>query len=138
MKPYKKWSPKEREQNLKLFTTARNLSLWPKRPECCSFCGQKEGILHIHCEDYDISLKLLPKLIMGDITEGETAKLKKILWDICWRCHMMWHTQDNNPDAFNSYFKEIADGKQYPPVFKHNYKIIVQDHLAKHKRNYNV
>jgi hypothetical protein len=71
----------------------------------CKWCGQTEGIRHYHCEDYD------------NPVEDSVC--------LCWRCHMVWHSRFRAPSAAFKYVYEVTMmGKQYPPVFKHNFNIL--------------
>lgn len=77
--------------------------------ECtCSQCGQDEGIIHYHTEDYDNPV--------------ETAEP----W--CWRCHMMWHSRYRAPKAALRYFEKIKAGERFPAVYGSNFKILHEEH----------
>lgn len=76
----------------------------------CNRCVQTKGILHYHLEDYNLP-----------VTEEKIEHL-------CWRCHMMHHSIKYNPAAVNNYFREVAEGKQYPPIYRHDFAILNKDH----------
>jgi hypothetical protein len=80
------------------------------KAEVCNRCKQIKGIIHYHLEDYNLP-----------VTEEKIEHL-------CWRCHMMHHSKRRNPEAVATYFKEVAEGKQYKPVFTHNFDILKIDH----------
>ncbi len=74
----------------------------------CVFCKQDKGIRHYHCEDYNDSVG--------------SAK------GICWRCHLILHSIKRRRKPVLKYFKEIMNGKQYPPVYKNNLGILGKEH----------
>lgn len=118
MKDYQKWTGAQRQKSLKYTNQAKKMGLL-EEPKKCRFCGQEKGILHTHNTDYDVTLEYVPKMIAGTATEEEIAKVKEVLVPICWRCHMMLHSEHRNPTAYKRYFEEVKNGKQYPPVYRH-------------------
>lgn len=54
MKDYKGWSGEFRSASLRL-TNAAKKEGWIQDPKKCNRCGQEEGILHLHNEDYDVT-----------------------------------------------------------------------------------
>lgn len=128
MKWYKGWSPEVRQKNLRLYNKALKLAVI-KKPCKCDFCGQDKGILQRHCEDYDISLRVLPRMIAGTATLEEQQELRKVLWEICWRCHMIFHSKARNPAAHKLYFHQVqVEKRQFPPVYKHDFTILNREH----------
>ncbi len=130
MKNYKKWTPEFRRASLKLTNKAKELG-WIKNPKQCNRCKQTEGIIHLHNEDYDITyytLKEVFERFFIEINPDELKNIKSVLEPLCWRCHMMHHSVRRNPTSVEKYFKEIEMGKQYPPVYKHNFEILNKDH----------
>lgn len=127
MNNYKKWTGEERKKSLVLFNKAVKMGLIP-RPTKCRICGQTEGILQTHNEDYDATLNYIPKMIDGTATEEEKAAVFKALVPICWRCHMMHHSRWISAWRVEKYFKEVKSGKMYPPVFNHDFGILKRDH----------
>lgn len=79
----------------------------------CKRCKQTKGIIHYHLEDYSLP-----------VTEEKIEHL-------CWRCHMMHHSRRRSPDAVAQYFEDIKQGKQFPPVFRHNFDILNKEHGVK-------
>lgn len=126
MKSYKKWSPEERLESLKLTNKARSMGLL-EAPTKCRCCGQTEGILHTHNKNYDVTLLLVPKIINGTATQDEVNQVKEVLVPLCWRCHMILHSKYRNLASYEKYFAEIKEGKQYPPVYKHNFEILKEN-----------
>lgn len=130
MKSYKGWSPEFRKASLKLTNKAKTLG-WIAQPKQCRRCGQTKGILHLHNEDYDVTYYTLTEAFNRfpvSITEHELSELDRVLEPICWRCHMMHHSVGRNKQAVEQYFSEVALGKQWPPVYKHDFTILNRDH----------
>lgn len=130
MKYYKKWSPERRKASLKLTNKAKKMG-WIPQPKVCRRCKQDKGILHLHNEDYDITYYTLRDVFNRfpvSITQEEVDKINEVLEPICWRCHMMHHSVGRNKEAVDFYFQEISSGKQYPPVFRHDFTILKRDH----------
>jgi len=110
MKSYKQWSAAERTASLKKTNQAIKDGLIPQATKC-ERCGQTEGKVMYHNEDYSDPIKYLVSM--------------------CWRCHMILHSQYRAPMACDKYWLEIKAGKMYPPVFKHDFKILEVDHGIK-------
>jgi|TARA_R100001510_G_C7654982_1_gene213879 hypothetical protein len=130
MQTYKGWSGDFRKESLKLTNKAKRLG-WIASPTCCNRCGQTKGILHLHNEDYDVTYYTLKKVFDRfpvTITKEEKDKVNSVLEEICWRCHMLHHSVRRNKQAVEKYFAEIKNGKQYPPVYKHDFTILKRDH----------
>lgn len=130
MKHYKGWSGQFRSASLKYTNWAKKQG-WIENPKKCNRCGQTEGILHLHNEDYDITyytLKEVSERFPVSITKEEIEKVNSVLEPLCWRCHMMHHSVGRNKEAVAKYFEEIKNGKKWPPVYKHNFTILKIDH----------
>jgi len=130
MKSYKGWSPEFRKASLKLTNKAKKMG-WIPEPKECRRCGQDKGILHLHNEDYDVTFYTLEEVFNRfpiSITQEEINKLNHVLEPICWRCHMMHHSKSRNPKAVELYFQEVNAGKQWPPVYRHDFTILNRDH----------
>ena len=119
MKDYKKWTATERNRSLALTRKAKALGLIPHPKRCC-FCGQENGILHHHNIDYDVTLDVQPKLILGTATEEEIKQLQEVLLPVCWTCHMMIHRGELHPKSAEAYFEQVKNGMQPKPIFKPN------------------
>lgn len=128
---YKKWSKEEREKSYAMTKKAQELG-WIKKPCKCQFCGQDKGIIHLHNENYDVTLDILGEALQRKpkprISKEEKEAIDEVLWEVCWRCHMIHHSYYRNPQACEEYWKEIEAGDQYPPVFKHDFSILKRDH----------
>ncbi len=130
MRNYKGWSGDFRKESLKLTNAAKKMG-WIENPSKCNRCGQTEGILHLHNEDYDITYYTLKEVFNRfpiSITVEEQEKVNSVLEQICWRCHMMHHSVRRNKQAVEKYFVEIKNGKKYPPVYRHDFTILKRDH----------
>jgi len=130
MRQYKKWSPEFRQKSLNLTNRAKTRG-WIQEPKECRRCKQTEGILHLHNEDYDVTVNILTDVFARPRpvpTEEEKAQLAEVLEPICWRCHMIHHSEHRAPEQVAKYKAEIEAGKQYPPVYKHNFWILKKEH----------
>ncbi len=130
MRNYKGWSGDFRKESLKLTNAAKKMG-WIENPSKCNRCGQTDGILHLHNEDYDVTYYTLKEVFNRfpiSITVEEQEKVNSVLEQICWRCHMMHHSVRRNKQAVEKYFVEIKNGKKYPPVYKHDFTILKRDH----------
>ncbi len=68
-------------------------------PAVCDACGQKEGPIEAHSEDYSFPY--------GDHIGR---------YGVCYRCHMMIHCRFKNPDAWNAYKRELRAGRIFVPI----------------------
>jgi hypothetical protein len=130
MKDYKGWDSNFRSASLKLTNRAKEKG-WIQNPTKCNRCGQTEGILHLHNEDYDITFYTLEKVFNRSpltITKEEIDNVNSVLEELCWRCHMMHHSIRRNKQSVDKYFEEIKAGKRYPPVYKHDFSVLKRDH----------
>ena len=130
MKNYKKWSAQFRQASLKLTNKAKAMG-WIPQPKTCNRCAQDKGIIHLHNEDYDVTFYTLEEVFNRfpvEITADEMQKVNSVLEPLCWRCHMMHHSKGRNPKAVEGYFKQVANGRQWPPVYRHDFAILKKDH----------
>ena len=130
MKNYKKWSKEFRLASLKLTNKAKKMG-WVPQPSECRRCGQVDGILHLHNEDYDVTLYTLEEVFARfpvHITDEEIEKINVVLEPICWRCHMIHHSIHRSPLACKQYWTDLKDGKKFSPVYKHNFSILKKEH----------
>jgi hypothetical protein len=77
------------------------------RPTVCDACGQKEGIIEAHSEDYSAPY--------GDHIGA---------YGFCYRCHMMIHCRFNALHAWNTYRDMVSAGYQFPPIHARNFRAI--------------
>lgn len=128
MRSYKKWSKEEREQSLRLCRKAISFE-WLRPRIACERCGQQLGILHMHNEDYDVTLGILPKALeLGLITTEEKIAINECMEVLCWRCHMIHHSAHRAPEQCARYWRELEEGTVYPPVYMHDFSILYRDH----------
>ena len=107
MKSYKGWSAAQRGASYKKTKEAIERGEIPP-PTKCNRCGQTQGIIQYHNHDYSHPTKYLEML--------------------CWRCHMILHSIRRAPYAVNDYWSEMFQGKQYPPVYRHDFGILKREH----------
>jgi len=131
MRSYKKWSKEDRQKSLRLTNRAKSLGLLKPKSKC-QRCGQDKGIIHWHNENYDITLSILGNAFDIEkrdyLTDDEVEMCETALETLCWRCHMMHHSIYRAPEQVRKYFEEIQNGKQYPPVYKHDFGILRREH----------
>ena len=70
------------------------------RPSRCCACGQTEGTIDAHAEDYSEPFTL--------------AKLDAC--HLCYRCHMMTHLRFSYPDAWTRYRTAVREGIRFAPI----------------------
>jgi len=68
------------------------------RPVVCDACGQTEGLIEAHSEDYSAPY--------GDHI-GQHG--------LCWTCHMIVHTRFRNPAACEAYRAAVREGAIFQP-----------------------
>lgn len=125
---YKQWTPEQRNNGYTLTKTAIRLGIIILKKQCCR-CGQDKGIIQLHCENYDFAIEGLPAMISGK-TPNDAASQKQIAEayeELCWRCHMMHHSEHINKKSCDRYWAEIKSGKMFPPVFKHDFGILARE-----------
>ncbi len=130
MRKYKKWSAEFRKASLKHTQKAQKMG-WIEYPKKCNRCGQTEGIIHTHNEDYDVTFYTLEEVFNRfpiSIEPHEIEKLRSVLEPLCWRCHMMHHSIHRNKKAVEGYFQQVQNGRQWPPVYRHDFAILRKDH----------
>lgn len=74
------------------------------RPTVCEACGQDEGVIEAHNEDYSFPY--------GAHTHGI---------GLCFRCHMMVHCRFRAPAAWGRYRAAVRAGLRAPPLFTRNF-----------------
>lgn len=112
MKSYNGFTPEQRYQGDAILKDAisKGVIPAPNTRRCC-LCGQAEGILHYHNEDYT------PEHVVTD------ARV------VCWRCHMMIHSRFRHPQSFAKYMIQVTMyGMQFPPVYKGNDWDVLKEH----------
>lgn len=109
MTSYNGFTPAQRWRGLAIVKRAVADGLIPPANALpCSRCGQTEGIIMYHSEDYT------PERIVAQVVP------------LCWRCHMMLHCRFRHPKSWEKYTAEVAAGTRYPPVYRHSWPILNQ------------
>lgn len=127
---YKHWTKEERTKSAALTTKAEARG-WIKPRTKCERCTQGEGILHTHNSNYDVTMRILTEVFNRPrpfITDEEKAAVNAVIEILCWKCHMILHSEYRAPAACAKYWAEIAEGKVFAPVYKHDFSILKRDH----------
>lgn len=112
MKSYKGWTAEERRKSLIL--TKKAIASWeiPHQSELwCNRCGQKKWIIDYHNENYSHPTKYLEPL--------------------CFRCHIIHHSERRNPKMCKLYWERIKEWKVYEPVFTRSFEIFKTEYYLK-------
>lgn len=83
------------------------------RPTECDSCGQTQGLIIHHCEDY-----------------GEPFGDHIWQFPLCYRCHIMLHCRFFAGDAFEEYVKLVESGYQFAAMYKMDFGALKRDHIA--------
>lgn len=113
MKAYNGFSP---DQRMAALRWARAQDAAGKRPPMrgqCDACGQTEGHLERHSEDY--SAPYGPHI-------GKFV--------LCYRCHMMVHCRHRDPEKWDTYRLLIRLGFRFPPIQGRSWPRFLQEMLA--------
>lgn len=108
MRNFKQWTGAERQASLKKFNEAIRAGEFPAKPDKCCKCNQTQGIMQWHNTDY--------------------SHPTKFCIGLCWRCHMMLHSEHLNGPAVRDYFIQCAAGKMWAAIFKQDFSILRRDH----------
>lgn len=113
MSEYQGWTGKQRVRALnwlnREYKAGRRV-----RPTVCDGCGQTEGILEAHSEDYSEPF--------GDHIGG---------MGLCYRCHMALHCRFKAPEAWILYRRAICCGVRFKPFLKRNWFGFRAEHLIR-------
>lgn len=104
--PYKGFSGLQRMACQTLILRAVSDGLIPPAVKCAR-CGQTEGTIQYHNENYDQYL---------DVER------------LCIRCHLVHHSVRRCPVAVTKYFEEVAAGKMWPPLRGNPFAGLQRDH----------
>ena len=116
MNSYNGFTPAQRMKALQWSKQQVALGLRDKKPESCDICGQRNGFLCRHSENYSEPF--------GDHI-GELG--------LCYICHMMIHCRFKNPDKWASYKKTIAENMRYVAYKGANWLRFKKEFLSKHE-----
>ena len=104
MKHYNGFTPQQREKSL-VWQKAQILNgRYPAASQCCA-CGQTEGVIDYHQEDY---------------SEPYGDHIFK--YQLCYICHMMVHCRFSAPRAWTLYRQYIEKGGRLKPFKKRDYQ----------------
>ncbi|MFZ3327742.1 MAG: hypothetical protein WA231_18480 [Methylocella sp.] len=110
MNYYNGFSPQQRLRALKWLNAEFDAGR-RTRPATCDACGQTEGAIECHSEDYSEPF-------------GEHIGR----YGVCHRCHMMIHCRFKNPEAWTAYKLHLRDGRIFAPIGR-NYWLFCQQTL---------
>jgi len=84
-----------------------------ERAKVCDACGQTEGVLDRHSEDYSEPF--------GDHIGA---------YGLCYTCHMLVHCRFRSPQAWHAYKTAVNGGATFPPMRSRNFRGIAESFLA--------
>ena len=105
MKGYNGFTATQRYDANKWLKEQQSKGLRVLYPDKCDVCGQTEGILLFHSEDY---------------SEPYGEHIGQ--FSLCYCCHSMIHSRFHNPIAWNKYINLIEKGRRYSPFIKKDWK----------------
>lgn len=70
-------------------------------PAACMACGIDSGVIDFHAEDY-----------------SEPFGPHVHAFQLCYRCHLMWHGRHKRMEGWEAYAQALRDGFTFPPVPK--------------------
>jgi hypothetical protein len=103
MNSYNGFSPAQRNRAQAWLRDQWARGLRP-RPSVCCACGQDQGVIDAHAEDYSEPF--------GDHTDS---------YPLCYRCHMMVHCRFRNRRAWDRYRGHIRAGLRFAPLYHRNF-----------------
>jgi hypothetical protein len=112
MKSYNGFSPEARERAAR-WLRAEWASGRLAKPSVCCACGQDQGVIDAHAEDYSEPFRA-----------GVTDE-----FHLCFTCHMMVHCRFRNRAAWDRYREAIAKGGHFAPQFKRDFGGFAKHHL---------
>ena len=118
MNSYNGYEPKERYAALAWLKKEWAKGTRKKTPDCCDICGQTEGNLAYHSEDYSYPY--------GDHI-GQ--------FGLCYICHMMLHCRYKSPDVMATYVKALELKLQFDPIYGNGWEEFRRDCLVDKFKN---
>lgn len=82
------------------------------RPTMCEVCGQADGVVEAHSEDYSAPY--------GDHIGRHS---------LCYRCHMMVHCRFKNAAAWHAYQQQMREGLRFAAMPTRNFQQFARQHL---------
>lgn len=104
MNSYNGFSPTQRQRALR-WLNGEYAAGRRSRPTSCQACGQTEGLLEAHSEDYS----------------GPPFGANIGQFGLCYRCHMMVHSRFRARRAFELYAHSIDLGRVWPAIETRNW-----------------
>ncbi|MCG3198579.1 MAG: hypothetical protein GHCLOJNM_03082 [bacterium] len=104
MKSYNGFSPSQRLKAL-AWLKGEYQSGARRPPVICDSCGQTEGIIDAHSEDY--------REAFGDHIGR---------FGLCFACHMMVHVRWSFPQRFHAYAECVASGNRFAPFLERDFQ----------------
>ena len=83
------------------------------KPSVCHACGQTQGVIDAHAEDYS-----------EPFAAGKTDQ-----YHLCFQCHMMVHCRFHHLEKWRWYKEAVADGMTFEPYFKRDFGRFARDTL---------
>tara|TARA_Y100000385_G_scaffold241948_1_gene258661 strand:- start:4970 stop:5389 length:420 start_codon:yes stop_codon:yes gene_type:complete len=111
---YNGFSPSHRYKALAWFKKEIKEGRKPAKPDICDACGQKDGVLAWHSEDYS-------EPFGSHIGEH----------GLCYLCHMMIHCRFKNKATWSKYVDIIESGMVAEPFHFNDFKTFANDFLNK-------
>lgn len=112
MNSYNGFSPSHRYKALAWFKKEIKEGRKPAKPDICDACGQKDGVLVWHSEDYS-------EPFGSHIGEH----------GLCYPCHMMVHCRFKNVELWGLYVQTLMSNKMPEPFFFNDWKSFKQQYL---------
>jgi hypothetical protein len=82
------------------------------RPHTCMACGQTQGCIDYHAEDYGYPWG--PHLWQ---------------FQLCYKCHMMVHCARRNPQPVGDYRAIVANGGRFAPTRYRDFMTVLRTHI---------
>lgn len=103
-RPYNGFTPAERAKAAAWAKKEWMAGRLPTPSHACCVCGQSEGIVEPHSEDY-----------------SEPYGPHVGAFAVCYRCHQLMHARFRNPGAFRWYTEQVRGGAQFAPATERDY-----------------
>ncbi len=107
MKFYNGFSPAQRLKALKWLRNEQAHGRRQSKPKVCMACGQTEGLLQEHSEDY---------------SEPFGSHIGS--YEFCYRCHITLHCRFSSHTAWEKYKEFLRAGYRWEPIHGSNFDLI--------------
>ena len=112
MNSYNGYTPAQRYKALSWFKKQIKEGKKPSHPHQCDFCGQNNGVIAWHSEDY---------------SEPYGDHIGK--YGVCYVCHMMIHCRFKNKQLWLNYTQKISQSFQTQPFHFNDWKTFKEKFL---------